>query len=155
MLSGDSQSHLKTLLPPTAFTNYLEALGSDHPSIEKEGMNTDEPDTDQTNAELNLGIFSDPHFLAASRTFQDHLYLGWFSAAHREKVRDFQESVRNGTLAAPWKDEVWNRDHRTLEEQLSPGKRDLEPKTSFTICESPTKAGYDPVLYTILLEFFC
>ena len=153
MLSGDSQSHLKTLLPATAFTNYLEALGSDHPSIDND-MNIDKPpDTDQTDAELNLSIFSDPHFLAASRTFQDHLYLGWFSAAHREKVKDFQESVENGTLAAPWKDEVWNREHRTFEEQLSPGKHDAEAKTSLTVCESSAKAGYDRVLLTILQGF--
>ena len=150
MLSGDSQTHLKTLLPPTAFTNYLEFLGSDHPSIEKKDsiMNTDEqlPDTTdhhQTDAELNLGIFSDPHFLAASRTFQDHLYLGWFLNEHLEKVRNFQEAVRNGTLAAPWKDEVWNRENHVLR-YLSPEE---ESKPSFTIpCESSARAGYD---------FFC
>jgi hypothetical protein len=153
MLSGDSQTHLKTLLPPTAFTNYFESLGTDHPSIEKGMMNVDElpADTDQkSDAELNLGIFSDPHFLAASRTFQDHLYFGWFSAAHREKVKDFQETVRNGTLAAPWKDEVWNREHHhtLVEEQLSPDsekRNDVEPgpKTSFTIlCESSARTGY-------------
>lgn len=164
MLSGDSQTYLKTLLPPTAFTNYLESLGSDHPSIEKD-MNIDPPPVDkdkQTDAELNLSIFTDPHFLAASRTFQDHLYFGWFSAAHLEKVGAFQESVRNGTLAAPWKDEVWNREHRrhtlVVEEPLSssPEKRDdddVEPKTSsFTIpCESSAKSGYVSYpLHTIL-----
>ena len=154
MLSRDSQTHLKTLLPPTAFTNYVESLGSDHPSIEK-GMTMDIDDDElptttinqqQIDAELNLSVFTDPHFLAASRTFQDHLYYGWFSAAHLEKVRDFQETVRNGTLAAPWKDEVWNREHgHTLVEEppLSPGKRDVEPKTSFTIlCESSARTGY-------------
>ncbi|KAF8804207.1 hypothetical protein BYT27DRAFT_7243935 [Phlegmacium glaucopus] len=141
MLSGDSQVHLKTLLPPTAFTNYLESLGSDHPSIEG-GMNTDEPlDTNSTDAELNFNIFSDPHFLAASRTFQDHLYLGWFSAAHLEKVEDFQKAVRNGTLAAPWKDEVWERENQASR-LLSSGEHDVEPKSSFTIpCESSAKAG--------------
>lgn len=158
MLSGDSQTHLKTLLPSTAFTNYLESLGSDHPSIEKDIMNIDDDHellpADKDQQELNLSIFTDPHFLAASRTFQDHLYFGWFSAAHLEKVRDFQETVRNGTLAAPWKDEVWNREHRrtvVVEEPLSsPEKRDNDddddvgPKTSsFTIlCESSAKSGY-------------
>ena len=168
MLSGDSQTHLKTLLPPTAFTNYLESLGSDHPSIEKNMMHIDNElpaDTDQqqqADAELNLGIFSDPHFLAASRTFQDHLYYGWFSAAHREKVSDFEETVRNGTLAAPWKDEVWNREHHhtiVQEEQLSPPEKrddDVERKTSFTIlCESSARAGYVSLpLHTMLLRFF-
>ena len=111
-------------------------------------MKTDETQdiTDHTDSELNLGIFFDPHFMAASRTFQDHLYLGWFSAAHREKVKSFQEGVRNGTLAAPWKDEVWNREHQSLEGHLSTGEeRDVEPKTAFTIlCESSAKAGYEP-----------
>ena len=143
MLSGDSQTRLKTLLPPTAFTSYLESLGSDHPSIEK-GMSIDGPQV--TDAELSPSLFSDPHFLAACRTFQDHLYFGWFSAAHLDKVRDFQENVQNGTLAAPWKDEVWNREHQTLGGHLSTGERD-EPKTSFTIlCESSAKAGYESVL---------
>ena len=170
MLSGDSQTYLKTLLPPTGFTNYLESLGSDHPSIEKDMnmmMNIDPPlppaNTTTTLEELNLSIFTDPHFLAASRTFQDHLYYGWLSAPHLEKVRGFQEAVQNGTLAAPWKDEVWNREHRraalvvppaaAAEEPLSlldSEKRDdgdVEPKTSpsssFTIpCESSARTGY-------------
>ena len=103
----------------------------------------DSVDANHIDAELNLSIFSNPHFLAASRTFQDHLYLGWFSATHLEKVKDFQEAVQNGTLAAPWKDEVWDRENHTLE-RLSPGERDVEPITPFTIpCESFAKAGYN------------
>lgn len=142
MLSGDSQVLLKTLLPPTAFTNYLESQGSDHPSIEK-GMSTDEPpNTNYNDTELNLSIFSDSHFLAASRTFQDHLYLGWFSAAHLEKVRDFQEAVRNGTLAAPWKDEVWQREHQALARPPNPEECDVEPRSLLTPYESSGKAGY-------------
>ena len=146
MLSEESQNHLKTLLPPTAFTDYLESLGSDHPSIENGNNNTNTDElqdtTNHTDSELNPGIFSDPHFLAASRTFQDHLYLGWFSASHIEKVAEFQENVRNGTLAAPWKDEVWNRGHQTLQAHHAGERHDVEPKTSFTIhCESSAKAG--------------
>lgn len=59
--------------------------------------------------ELNFAFFTDPHFLAAMRTFQDHLYLNWFTDAHLEKVRQFQEGVTKGTLSAPWKDEEWER----------------------------------------------
>ena len=136
-------------------------------------MNIDEPLADTTtttttttqpkndNAELNLGIFSDAHFLAASRTFQDHLYFGWFSAAHREKVRDFEETVRNGTLAAPWKDEVWNREHHhhhhtLVEEKLRTDEKldDVEPKTSFTIlCESSARTGYVLSLHIFFFLF--
>ena len=128
-------------------------------------MNVDPPaDTTTDQQELNLSIFTDPHFLAASRTFQDHLYFGWFSAAHLEKVRDFQETVRNGTLAAPWKDEVWNREHRRAlvveEPSSSPEKRDgddVEPKiSSFTIpCESSARSGYVFTLPPFHTKCYC
>ena len=117
-------------------------------------MDTDEPlDIDHTGAELNLNIFSDPHFLAACRTFQDHLYLDWFSASHLEKVKDFQEAVRNGTFAAPWKDEVWERENQVLG-LLASEQHDVEPKSSFTIpFESSAKAGYDFSCPYILLYY--
>ncbi|KAJ3501142.1 hypothetical protein NLJ89_g9474 [Agrocybe chaxingu] len=60
---------------------------------------------------LSPTFFNDPHLLAALRTFQDHLYLGWFTEAHMERVRKFEEGIRDGKLAAPWKDEVWEREH--------------------------------------------
>ena len=42
---------------------------------------------------------------------QDHLYTGWYTATHRRLVEKHIEAVRAGTLHAPWKDEVWERDY--------------------------------------------
>ena len=42
---------------------------------------------------------------------QDHLYTGWMTQKHRDLVRDFRNGVSQGTVHAPWKDEVWDRDH--------------------------------------------
>lgn len=147
MLSEDGRAKLRSLLPPTAFSNYRERLGEDHPAFEDmepkagfssrgEGSNAmvvdpqPEPELPQEIAhaqpdpvpiahptpefELNLSVFTDPHFLAAARTFQDHLYLGWFTDAHVKKVRQFQEGVVSGEMAAPWKDVVWERDNVAL-----------------------------------------
>ena len=143
MLSEDGRAKLKSLLPPTAFSNYRETLGEDHPAFEdmasKGGSSSTgedsnamvvdsqpEPELPQETtqgqpdpvpkpeSELNLSVFTDPHFLAAARTFQDHLYLGWFTEAHVQKVRRFQAGVVSGDMAAPWKDEVWERDNVAL-----------------------------------------
>jgi len=53
----------------------------------------------------------DSHFLAAAHTFQDHLYSNFLSDAHAKKVKTFEDGVREGTLHAPWKDEVWESNH--------------------------------------------
>ena len=87
------------------------------------------------NYELNPSIFNDPHFLAAAHTFQDHLYSNWLSGAHAEKVRLFQDGIRDGSLAAPWKDEVWERDHPAVSETPAPLANEGGP-------ESGARAGY-------------
>ncbi|KAF8152299.1 Asx homology domain-containing protein [Crassisporium funariophilum] len=139
MLSDDSQSYLETLLPPTAFTSYQEILGADHPYVEN-GMVVD-PETRLSKTELNSSVFSDSHFLAAARTFQDHLYLNWFSSGHVEKVAQFQDGILNGTLAAPWKDEVWERDNHVPAVPIH-REQDVSPSSSFIIpCESTARAG--------------
>lgn len=106
LLSAEEQANLKTLLPPTAFLGARESIGKDHPSAADE-MNVD----DEVSSELNPAFFNDPHFLAACRTFQDHLYLNWFSETHIRKVAKYQQDITDGTMAAPWKDEVWERDN--------------------------------------------
>jgi hypothetical protein len=62
---------------------------------------------------VDTSVFTDAHFLAASRTFQDHLYSysNWLSDAHAEKVGKYEEGIKDGTLAAPWKDEIWERNN--------------------------------------------
>lgn len=84
---------------------------------------------------LNPSIFNDPHFLAAAHTFQDHIYSNWLSDAHAEKVRMFQDAIGHGTLAAPWKDEVWERDHPSVSETPALANEGALP-------ESGARAGY-------------
>jgi hypothetical protein len=60
---------------------------------------------------IDLSVFTDPHFLASAHTFQDHVYTGWMTEAHSEKVQIFERGVLDGSLHAPWKDEVWQRDN--------------------------------------------
>ncbi|KAJ7054477.1 hypothetical protein C8F01DRAFT_1163505 [Mycena amicta] len=76
MLSLEAQTRLAALLPATAFRTLIPS------------------------------VFTDPHFLAAARTFQDHLFSNWFSDAHTEKLQKYVEGTTAGTLAAPWKDEA-------------------------------------------------
>jgi hypothetical protein len=59
---------------------------------------------------LHPNLFNDSHFLSAARTFQDQLYSGWMTKTHEAKVEKFQAGIADGTLSAPWKDEVWERD---------------------------------------------
>jgi len=96
------------------------------------------------NPELNPSIFNDPHFLAAAHTFQDHMYSNWLSDGHAEKVRMFQDGIRDGSLAAPWKDEVWERDHPSVLETPVP----CSSSSNATLAnegggpESGARAGY-------------
>lgn len=64
---------------------------------------------------LDPSLFTDPHFLAAAHTFQDHMYTGWMTESHLEKVQKFERGILDGTLHAPWKDEVWQRDNVKIE----------------------------------------
>ncbi|KAJ7253777.1 Asx homology domain-containing protein [Mycena haematopus] len=124
MLSPESQSRLAALLPPTAFSSFQPSIGSDHPAA------TDSMDVESTGSgTIDPSVFTDSHFLAAAHTFQDHLFSGWLSDAHAEKMKKYEQGIRDGSLAAPWKDEVWERDN---------GKED---STAAHPHSSPTRAG--------------
>ncbi|KAJ7698554.1 Asx homology domain-containing protein [Mycena rosella] len=110
MLSPDSQSRLAALLPPTAFRSFQPTIGSDHPAAE-DSMKID---FDQSGP-VDSSLFTDAHFLAAAHTFQDHLFSNWLSDAHAEKVKKYEQGIKDGSLAAPWKDEVWERDNEKEE----------------------------------------
>jgi len=60
---------------------------------------------------LNPDIFRDTYFLTAAHTFQDHLFNGWFTKSHKSKLDAYLEGIQFGTLAQPWKDEVWEREN--------------------------------------------
>ncbi|KAF9445790.1 hypothetical protein P691DRAFT_805210 [Macrolepiota fuliginosa MF-IS2] len=108
MLSNESREALVALLPSTAFVDNLpgtERRGQSWPSHDAMGA------LDSSERTLNLNFFSDPHFLDAAHTFQDHLFSGWFTTAHSAKLKKYLDGIRDGTLAAPWKDEVWEREN--------------------------------------------
>ncbi|KAJ7512421.1 Asx homology domain-containing protein [Mycena galericulata] len=116
MLSPDSQTRLAAFLPPTAFRSFQPTLGPDHPAA-ADLMNVDSGDA----GPLDTSFFTDAHFLAAAHTFQDHLYSNWLSDAHAEKVEKYTKGIHDGSLAAPWKDEVWERDNQNEEPTVTTG----------------------------------
>ncbi|KAF8217700.1 Asx homology domain-containing protein [Mycena galopus ATCC 62051] len=115
MLSPDSRSQLSALLPPTAFSSYQPSIGSDHPAA-TDSMNVDSSGS----GPIDTSLFTDSHFLAAAHTFQDHLFSDWLSDAHAEKVKKYEQGIRDGSLAAPWKDEVWERENGKEEPATAP-----------------------------------
>ncbi|KAJ3910225.1 Asx homology domain-containing protein [Lentinula edodes] len=122
-LSDASKAHLAKLLPPTAFSDYQRTIDPDHPSssrkdVDPNAMVIDIPQDPLSSYEADLvlpSVFTDPHFLAAAHTFQDHLYSGWLKDDFKAKVAKYEEGIRNGTLAAPWKDQEWEKEHAMLE----------------------------------------
>ncbi|KAG6841638.1 hypothetical protein C0991_008623 [Blastosporella zonata] len=109
MLSDESKNILKPLLPPTAFLGYNATIGLDHPSaVASDSMTVDDSPASDV---VDPAVFTDPHFLAAAHTLQDHIYSGWMDDTHAQKVLKYEEGIRNGTLAALWKDEVWERNN--------------------------------------------
>ncbi|TDL17073.1 hypothetical protein BD410DRAFT_901636 [Rickenella mellea] len=119
MLSDEAKQKLCHHLPPTAFLDYQPVVDRSHPSqrvgrTPEEGANHDAMDVDPLQripGHVDSAMFTDPHFESAARTFQDHLYSGWLTEAHRELVNSHQDGIRSGILHAPWKDDVWIRDH--------------------------------------------
>ena len=136
----ESQQLLVALLPPTAFSTFSPSVPPTHvdyapPQHDRaDAAPTDEDPMDidaqvssgsgsgppqgaqeRTPATLDPAVFTSPFFLSAARTYQDHLFSGWFGKKAREEVAQFDSGVRAGTLHAPWKDEVWERDHRPQE----------------------------------------
>ena len=74
-------------------------------------MAIDMPDEFRCADTVDPSIFTDPYFLAAAHTFQDHIFTGWMSDTHIEKRNKFEAGVMDGSMHAPWKDEVWLKDH--------------------------------------------
>jgi len=108
-LSPESQAELVKLLPPTAFTTFIPRIDPGHPSVaESDTMDIDSL-SEQVPEMLDHMFFSDSHFLAALRTFQDHLHNGWLTEDHRTRIGRYQAGIEDGTLHATWKDEAWNQ----------------------------------------------
>lgn len=119
-MSDEARERLYHLLPSTAFQGYQPSIEHAHPS--QSGHSDDDAmDIDFSNGfrcadAVDLSVFNDPHFLAAAHTFQDHIYTGWMTDSNLEKVLKFESGVKDGSVHAPWKDEVWERDNSTVTE---------------------------------------
>jgi Asx homology domain len=143
MLSSESQVALTALLPTTAFHGFQSSMQQGHPSATDQ-MAVDQP-VGPPSGMLDTSVFTDPHFLAAARTFQDHIYSNWMSDAHREKVKRFQASIRDGTLAAAWKDDLWyNSNKSTQPDSIE------KIASSGNMVEFSVRAGY-----VLTLASFC
>lgn len=145
MLSSETRTHLATLLPPTAFYDYQPSLERFHPSkISPEtgplSVTTSHPHTSSSFSPdtLDKSVFTDPHFLAAAHTFQDQLYSGALSDTTAMQVKMFEDGIQDGSLHAPWKDEVWLRNN-------PPPSADTNEVMSGP--ESAARAGY--VIYCV------
>ncbi|PCH34743.1 hypothetical protein WOLCODRAFT_139553 [Wolfiporia cocos MD-104 SS10] len=135
-LSVQSQELLVALLPPPAFTSYCPSVSPTHvdhcgpESLSGSGPTVDISATtgvdagpallplhdehagqEKSIATFDPTTFTSPFFLSAARTFQDHLFSGWFSKKATEEVERFQNGVRDGSLHVEWKDEAWVRIH--------------------------------------------
>lgn len=116
-ISPEAQEELVKLLPPTAFSTFIPRIDPAHPSV----LRSDPMDIDSLSEKvpgvLDPMFFSDSHFLAALRTFQDHLHSGWLTEDHRMKTNKYRAGIEDGTLHAAWKDEAWSQSQ--VEENLT------------------------------------
>lgn len=108
-LSPESRAELVKLLPPTAFSTFIPTIDPAHPSV----VGGDPMDicslSEQVPETLDPMFFSNSHFLAALRTFQDHLHSGWLTEDHRTKTNEYRAGIEDGTLHAAWKDDAWSQ----------------------------------------------
>jgi hypothetical protein len=108
-LPPESRAELVKLLPPTAFSAFIPRIDPAHPSVAGGDPMDIDSLSEQVPESLDPMLFSDSHFLAALRTFQDHLHSGWLTEDHRTKVNKYHAGIEDGTLHAAWKDEAWSR----------------------------------------------
>lgn len=120
-LSLESREELAKLLPPTAFSTFIPRIDPAHPSV----AGSDPMDIDLLSERgpeaLDPMFFSDSHFLAALRTFQDHLHSGWLTEEHRMKTEKYRAGIEGGSLHATWKDEAWSQSQ--VEENVATSQR--------------------------------
>ncbi|KAK7045941.1 hypothetical protein VNI00_006936 [Paramarasmius palmivorus] len=154
MLTPEARERLAKLLPPTAFKGYQAVISDGHPAKpflrDSDAMDVD-PSSSQVPSpfspdNLDISVFTDPHFLAAAHTFQDHIYSGWLTNVHKDKVKKFEDGVRDGSLAAPWKDEEWERSNPgpSMEDMDGTAGADNAPTNGAPtggVAESSARAG--------------
>jgi len=115
-LSSDSRAILATMLPPTALPFFVAEPDETHPAHAR---------TPSTSAnaplvpdlEIDSSFLTCPFFEAAMRTFQDHIFSGYFAREHEQELNAYEQGLRDGTLHAAWKDDAWEHDHPAAEEK--------------------------------------
>lgn len=148
MLSPETKARLATLLPPTAFHGCQPSVEPTHPSQSNMAVSYCKNGFRCTDS-VDTSIFTDPHFLAAAHTFQDQLFTGWMTDSHSEKLAKFETGVADGSLRAPWKDEVWEK-----ENVLISGVRSGESVLAGSQSESNALAGSVNLTFArLLIEF--
>jgi len=108
-LPPESRAELVKLLPPTAFSTFIPRIDPAHPSVAGADLMDIDSLSEQVPEALDPMFFSDSHFLAALRTFQDHLHSGWLTDDHKMKINKYRAGIEDGTLHAAWKDEAWSQ----------------------------------------------
>jgi len=108
-LPPESRVELAKLLPPTAFASFIPTIDPAHPSVAGGDSMDIGSLSEQTPDALDPMFFSDSHFLAALRTFQDHLHSGWLTEDHRIKIDKYRAGIEGGTMHAAWKDDAWSQ----------------------------------------------
>ena len=115
-LPPESRTELSRLLPPTAFSTFIPRIDPSHPSVaDGDPMDVDSP-SERIPEALDPMLFSDSHFLAALRTFQDHLHNGWLTDDHRARIDKYRVGTEDGSLHAAWKDEAWSQSQSQADE---------------------------------------
>lgn len=147
LLSPDSRVHLSTLLPPTAFLEFQPSIGPDHPASTRMDATVRETSdgSDPVSGFVDPSLFTDPHFLAAAHTFQDHIFSGWLTESHLEKFKRYEQGVMDGSLAAPWKDEVWEKENHDEEEEAG------EAMNGKSLASATARAGSDFCYFCLTL----
>ena len=133
-LSPESQEGLTKLLPPTAFNTFIPRIDPAHPSVAGSDPMDIDSLSEQVPGMLDPMFFSDSHFLASLRTFQDHLHSGWLTEDHRTKINGYRAGIDSGTLHAAWKDEAWSQSQ--VEENVTATSRSGSASQRFVL--SPT-----------------
>lgn len=132
LLPEQSQLRLLKLLPPTAFTTFAPSIDPAHPSNSRNESPNHDLFERRTVDTLNNSAFTDSFLVCAMRTFQDHLFSGWETAAHNEKVLKFEHDINQSSVNAPWKDEEWIRG-QNINNSNGPDANDLNSPTEFNL----------------------
>jgi hypothetical protein len=99
-------------------------MSPSHPSQRhKPSTSQQAPPSTHDPALLLPNFFTDPHFLSAAHTFQDHLFSSYLTPTSSATLRTWLDGVHSGAIHAPWKDEVWEQEHPEGREILAEGSQ--------------------------------